>query len=201
MEKITVICIYSSQKRCTIFDAFLTVRIYQYYNIIPVFRKASYGLRHLINSRLHMPQNTNQEHNQENKSAISIAQKWLDASALTATNKQFEEHFNLISKKVRVTGVYGYDSISYDDWARQCEQEFKDKVLKSVSYEGLKMLASNETQVMFKTVETVLAHDGTRKAHGVEILLTQEDDGVWCVTQERVTTNAEAVHDGLMKSL
>ncbi len=144
-----------------------------------------------------MPQDTNKE----NENAISIAQKWLDASAFTATNNQFKEHFNLISKKVRVTGVYGYESISYDDWARQSEQEFKDNVLKSVSYEGLKLLATNETQIMFKTIETVLANDGERKVQGVEILLTQEEDGVWRVTQERVMTNAESVHDGLMASL
>ena len=142
-----------------------------------------------------------QNSTQDKETATSIAQKWLDTSALTATNKQFDEHFNLISKKVRVTGVHGYESISYDDWARQSEQEFKDNVLKSVSYEGLKMLATNETQIMFKTVETVLANDGKRSAHGVEILLTQEEDGVWRVTQERVLTDAESVHDGLMKSL
>lgn len=152
-----------------------------------------------------MPQDStpdnNQDTSQNKETATSIVQKWLDASALTATNKQFEEHFNLISKKVRVTGVHGHESISYDDWARQSEQEFKDDVLKSVSYEGLKMLATNETQVMFKTVETVLANDGKRSTHGVEILLTQEEDGVWRVTQERVLSNGESVHDGLMKSL
>ena len=142
-----------------------------------------------------------QDIEQEKEDAIIIAQKQIDASALTATNKQFEAHFNLISKKVRVTGVPGYESISYDDWSRQSEQEFKDNVLKSVSYEGFKMLATNEKQIMFKTVESVFAHDGTRKAHGVEILLTQEEDGVWRATQERVMTNAESVHDGLMKSL
>jgi len=148
-----------------------------------------------------MPQESTPNNSQDKETATSIAQKWLDASALTATNKQFEEHFNLISKKVRVTGVHGYESISYDDWARQSEQEFKDNVLKSVSYEGLKMLATNETQIMFKTVETVLANDGKRSAHGVEILLTQEEDGVWRATQERVLSNGESVHDGLMKSL
>jgi len=147
-------------------------------------------------------QDLNQEKiNQEKENATRIAQKWLEASAYTATHRQFEEHFNLISKKVRVTGVPGYESISYEDWARQSEQEFKDNVLESVSYNGLKLLANNETQVMFKTVETVSAHDGTRKAHGVEILLTQEEDAVWRVTQERVLTHGESVHDGLMKSL
>jgi len=142
-----------------------------------------------------------QKNTQNKETAIAIAQEWLTKSAQTATNKQFEEHFNLISKKVRVTGVHGYESISYTDWARQSEQEFRDNVIKGVSYEGLKMLATNETQIMFKTIETVFASDGTRKAQGVEILLTQEEDGVWRATQERVLTNGEAIHDGLMKSL
>ena len=152
-----------------------------------------------------MPQdntsNNNQDAIQNKETATSIAQQWLDDSARTATNKEFDEHFNLISKKVRVTGVQGYESVSYDDWARQSEQEFKDNVLKSVSYDGLKMLATSETQIMFKTIETVLANDAKRSAHGVEVLLTHEEDGVWRVTQERVLTDAESVHDGLMKSL
>ena len=127
-----------------------------------------------------------------------IAQKWLDASAYTATNKQFDEHFNLISKKVRVTGVEGYDSVSYDDWARQSEEEFKNGVLKSVSYEGLKMLATNERQIMFKTIEKITSNDDITRSHGVEILLTIEEDDVWRVTQERVLKDDESRHDGLM---
>lgn len=126
-----------------------------------------------------------------------IAQEWLDASALTATNKQFDEHFNLISKKVRVTGVPGYESISYDDWARQSKQEFKDNVLDKVEYDGLKMSAHNDTQIMFKTVESIFASDGTHRAHGVEILLEKEEDGVWRVLQERVMVDDETKHAGL----
>ena len=126
-----------------------------------------------------------------------IAQEWLDASAKTATAKDFTAHFNLISKKVRVTGVPGYDSISYDDWARQSEQEFKENVLKSVSYEGLKMSAHNDTQIMFKTIEFIFANDGTSRSHGVEILLEKEPDNVWRVIQERVMTEDETSHVGL----
>ncbi len=138
---------------------------------------------------------------QDKDKAISIIKSWLEASALTATNKQFDEHFNLISKNVRVTGVPGFESISYDDWANQCKEDFKEGLLDGVSYDGLKLLATNENQIMFKTVETIFVNDGTRKAQGVEILLTQEDDGVWRVTQERVLTDGECIHDGLMKSL
>ncbi len=148
-----------------------------------------------------MSQDTTPNQQLDDNAAITIAQEWLATSAQTASNNQFEEHFNIISKKVRITGVPGYESISYSDWARQSEQEFKDKLIKSVSYDGLKMLAHNNSQVMFKTIEKVVANDGTSKAHGVEILLTQEEDGVWRVTQERVMTNGECVHDGLMKSL
>ena len=53
-----------------------------------------------------------QDSPQENEEILNIIKEWLEASARTATNKQFEEHFNLISKHVRVTGVPGFDSIS-----------------------------------------------------------------------------------------
>lgn len=127
----------------------------------------------------------------------TIAQDWLDASARTASNKLFDEHFDLISKKVRVTGVPGYESISYDDWARQSKQEFADNIIQKVNYEGLKMTAFNETQIMFKTIETVKANDGSGHSHGVEIVLEKECDGVWRVIQERVMTEDETKHVGL----
>ena len=130
--------------------------------------------------------------------ATIIAQEWLDASASTATNRQFEEHFNLVSKKVKITGVPGYESISYDG-SRQSEIDFKEGLLKSVSYEGFKLVATNDRQIMFKTIETVCGTDGSKRAHGVEILLGREEDGVWRVTQERVQTDDESRHDGLME--
>jgi hypothetical protein len=51
---------------------------------------------------------------------------------------------------------------------------------------------------MFKTVESILANDGTHKAHGVEILLEIEADGVWRAKQERVLSDDESRHDGLI---
>jgi hypothetical protein len=134
----------------------------------------------------------------EIKTPEQIAQEWLDASARTATNKQFDAHFDLISKKVRVSGVPGYESISYDDWARQSKQEFKDNVLKSVSYKGLLISANNEKQIMFKTLESIMTNNGADRSHGVEILLEKEEDGVWRVIQERVMTTDETKHFGLI---
>ena len=132
------------------------------------------------------------------KSPAMLAQEWMDASAKTATERNFDAHFNLISKKVRVTGVPGFESISYDDWARASEQDFKDGVLQSVTYDGLKMSAHNETQIMFKTLEIIQVNDGSHKTQGVEILIELEEDGVWRVIQERVMTSDECKHVGLM---
>ena len=134
----------------------------------------------------------------EKQAAQKIAQAWLDASAETATKRDFDAHFNLISEKVRVTGVPGFESISYDDWARASKKDFEDKVLDSVSYEGLKMSAHNDKQIMFKTLESIFVNDGTKKTQGVEILIALEDDGVWRVIQERVMTGNEIRHVGLM---
>ena len=135
---------------------------------------------------------------EENKTPETIAQQWLNASAQTASNNDFDAHFNLISTKVRVTGVPGFESISYDDWKRAAEKDFKEGILESVSYEGLKMNAHNDTQIMFKTLETIFVNDGTKKTHGVEILLELEEDNVWRVIQERVMTGDEIRHVGLM---
>ncbi len=129
-----------------------------------------------------------------------IAQAWLDASAKTATARDFAAHFELISKKVRVTGVPGFESIGYDDWARASEQDFKAGVLDSVRYDGLKMAAHNATQIMFKTLEIISVNDGSKKAQGIEVLLELEVDGVWRVIQERVMTNDESKHVGLLSA-
>ena len=129
----------------------------------------------------------------------TIARQWLSDCAATATNKQFAAHMDLISKTVSVTGLEGFDNIDYDAWHRVCEKEFATGVLKSVRYDGLKMLSSTETQVRFKTFEVVEATDGTINAQGIEVVLGLEDDGKWRLVQERVLTEAEARQDGLVQ--
>ena len=133
------------------------------------------------------------------KTPAMLAQEWMNASAKTATARDFDAHFNLISKKVRVTGVPGFESISYDDWARASEQDFKDGVIESVTYDGLKLSANNETQIMFKTLEIIQVKNEGTKRQGVEVLIELEEDGVWRVIQERVMTGDETKHVGLIQ--
>lgn len=127
-----------------------------------------------------------------------IAKKWLDNASSTATSKDHAAHMNLISRKVSLQGVPGYENIGYDDWSAQTLHEFENNVLKSVSYKGFKPLTATLSHIMFKTFETVEANDGTINAQGVEMLLEKEDDGEWRLVQERILPEDEAAHDGLI---
>jgi len=126
-----------------------------------------------------------------------VARDWLDALARTANNKDYAAHMNLISKQVQVFGVPGFEVIGYDDWARQCLHEFSQGLLAGVTYQGLKVQAMTPGRVMFKTLEILESTDGESLSQGVEIVLTEEADGQWRVTQERVLTPEETAFDGL----
>ncbi|MDH5473329.1 MAG: hypothetical protein OEY61_10775 [Gammaproteobacteria bacterium] len=128
----------------------------------------------------------------------AIARQWLEDASTTAAMRNHGAHMALISKKVSLQGVPGFENIGYDDWAAQTQHEFENNVLKSVSYKGFKLLTTTGTHIMFKTYETVEANDGTINAQGIEILLEKEADGEWRLIQERILPDDEARHDGLV---
>jgi hypothetical protein len=127
----------------------------------------------------------------------AIAKQWLQDAADTANNKDHAAHMNLISRKVSLQGIPGYENISYDDWAAQTRHEFEDNLVKSVNYNGFKLVTATDSHIMFKTVETVNGTDGTVNAQGVEMLLEKEQDGQWRLVQERILPADEMAHDGL----
>ena len=126
-----------------------------------------------------------------------IAQQWLATVVSTVKNSNYTAHINLISKRVNLTGVPGFDSIGYEAWTTQCKHEFDNNLLKSIHYHGFKLVASNDKNIMFKTIETVKGTDGVENVQGIEVLLEKEDDGVWRVIQERILPQAEILHDKL----
>ena len=127
----------------------------------------------------------------------SIAEQWLLDTVHTANAKDFAAHMDLISKRISLHGVPGFETIGYEDWARQCQYEFENNLLKSVSYDCLNLVADTSERIMFKTFETVEAMDGTINAQGVEMLLEKEDDGKWRLVQERILPPNETAHDNL----
>jgi len=128
----------------------------------------------------------------------TIAKQWLENASTSANNKDHAAHMALISRKVSLQGVPGFENISYDDWSAQTRHEFENNVLKSVTYKGFKLLNATGLHIMFKTFETVEATDGTINAQGIEVLLEKEDDGEWRLVQERILPRDEAEHDGLL---
>ena len=124
-----------------------------------------------------------------------VAQTWLAAMAATANAKDYEAHMDLISKNVKVFGIPDFDVITYDAWAAQCKHEFDQNILKQVSYDGIKVLVNMPGRVMFKTMETIEATDGTVNTMAVEIVLEKETDGKWRVTQERILSPEETALD------
>ena len=125
------------------------------------------------------------------------AKQWLHDAAKTASDNDFAAHMDLISRRVALHGVPGFEVIGYDDWAAQCQQEFGKRLINSVSYDGFILVADTGSQVMFKTFETVEAADGKVNAQGIEVLLEQEADGKWRLVQERVLPAEESAHYGL----
>jgi len=128
----------------------------------------------------------------------AIITQWLQDISHTVRERDLRGHLNLISKRVQLTGVPGFEQIGYDDWAKQCTHEFTHGLIDSVSYQGLKLRAATAERLMFKTCETVIASDGNTNRQGIEVLLEKEPDGVWGVVQERILPDDEARHDGLL---
>jgi len=128
----------------------------------------------------------------------TIAEQWLLDAVRTANAKDHTAHMDLISKRISLQGVPGFESIGYEDWSRQTQHEFENNLLKSVRYDGFKLVAETDTRIMFKTFETVVATDGTVNAQGVEMLLDKEEDGKWRLVQERILPPDESAHDQLV---
>ena len=111
---------------------------------------------------------------QDKNEAEQIAKNWLNSVCDTVTTKDLNGHLNLISKKVNLTGVPGFESIGYDDWANQCKHEFENNLIKQISYTGFKLHVNTDTSIMFKTYESVEASDSTINAQGIEVLIEKE---------------------------
>ena len=126
------------------------------------------------------------------RAAQHIVQEWLTASARTAAAGEHEAFMALISEKVSLLGVPGFEIIKYDDWSRQCKDEFEDGLVKRIIYERAQVVAAGLSLIMFRAVETVEASDGPIDKNGIEGVLERESDGRWRLTQERILSLEEA---------
>jgi len=127
--------------------------------------------------------------------ARQIAEQWLTHAAESAGQKDLKAHMGMISKRVSLQGVPGFDNIDYDAWYKQCRHQFKNAMIKSIAYKGFNLISSAETQILFTVFEMVVGTDGTLNEQIVEMSLEKEDDGVWRLAQERVLIENDAMRN------
>ncbi|NOZ36630.1 MAG: hypothetical protein GXP11_00915 [Gammaproteobacteria bacterium] len=127
--------------------------------------------------------------------AQKIAEQWLTHAAETAGQKDLKGHMGMISKRVRVEGVPGFDNIDYDIWYKQCRHQFENAMIKSIAYKGFNLVSSKDTQIVFTVFEMVVGADGTLNEQIVEMSLDKEDDDQWRLVLERVLIENDAMRN------
>ena len=128
------------------------------------------------------------------ESAQQIAEQWLSHAADTAGQRNLKLHMGMISKRISVQGVPGFDNIDYDTWYKQCQHQFENAMIKSISYKGFNLISATETQIVFSVFETVVGADGTLNEQIIEKSLEKEDD-VWRLVLERVLLENDALRN------
>lgn len=106
--------------------------------------------------------------------------------AKSAVEGDHEAHMEMISKKVMVHGVPGFETIDYNSWSQQCAHEFPQFLIRSIDYVGIDIKLETETLLCLETHETVEARDGTVNRNQLEIFIEREEDGKWRIVQERI---------------
>lgn len=127
--------------------------------------------------------------------AQQIAEQWLTHAIETAERKDLEQHMEMISKRVSVRGVPGFDNIDYDTWYTQCRHQFENAMIKSIAYKGFNLISVTEDQIVFTVYETVVGTDGTLNEQIVEKSLEKESDDVWRLVLERVLIENDAMRN------
>lgn len=68
-------------------------------------------------------------------------------------------------------------------------------ISKQISYQGLNVIADTPDRIMFKPIETVEGVDGEINSNGIQFIIQKEEDGQWCVSQERILPADELEND------
>jgi len=136
----------------------------------------------------------------KDEQAQQTAEQWLTDSAETAAQKNLSAHMGMISKRISVEGVPGFDNLDYDIWHEQCKTQFEQSMIKSVAYKGFNLLSSTDSEIVFTVYETVVGTDGTLNEQIVEMCLEKEDDDVWRLVKERMILENDALRNHELSS-
>jgi len=119
------------------------------------------------------------------REAEKIIYNWLDELSFSAATWNLEEHMQLVSHQVKVTGIPNAGSIDYSGWKLRRKNEFDKKLLRSLTYRLHNILDEQDKCLRFTVEETMKASNGKSIVIDKEVTLQKEDDGRWRVRNER----------------
>ena len=131
--------------------------------------------------------------------AQKIAKQWLTHAAESAMRKDLEGHMGMISRRVSVLGVPGFENIDYDTWYQQCRHQFENAMIASIAYKGFNLISAMATRILFTVFEVVVGADGTLNEQIVEMSLEKESDDAWRLVHERVLIENDAMRNHELK--
>jgi hypothetical protein len=134
-----------------------------------------------------------------NETAQQIAEQWLAESKASSDKKDLQAHMGMISKRVSLEGVPGFETINYETWFSQCRYQFENAMIKSLDYKGINLVSAEEGQIIFTVYERVIGTDGTLNEQVVEMSLEIEDDDAWRLVKERVLIEGDAMRSHEVK--
>lgn len=116
----------------------------------------------------------------------AIIQDWLDNLAFSAATWDLDAHMALVSRQVTVIGIPGVDKIDYQGWKLRRRNEFKKKLLHSLTHREATLLNERPKIITFSVKELMRDQEKQCIELEKEITLQQEEDGKWRVVRELI---------------
>jgi len=112
--------------------------------------------------------------------------KWLTNITTTTNTKDLEAHMDLVSENVAIYGMPNGEVLSYADWRSRRKNEFKQGLLKNLTYNNLKIKTIGLRRLIFDIEEIMDATNGDMAIINKQVILEQDQDNKWRVVEETV---------------
>lgn len=125
------------------------------------------------------------EHKNTNMSENDI-RKWLSNITNTVETKDLQNHMDLVSENVVVYGMPSGKKLNYADWRSRRKSEFQRDLIRTLSYNHLKIKNIGLRRLIFEIEEIMDGTSGDLAIINKKIVLEEEQDNKWRVVEETI---------------
>ena len=112
--------------------------------------------------------------------------KWLSNITESVNNKDLKRHMDLVSENVAIYGMPSGKTLSYADWYSRRKSEFQRGILKSLTYNHLKIKTIGLRRLIFDIEEVMEGSNGDIAIINKQVVLEQDLDEIWRVVEETI---------------